>query len=173
MLITEAILLQSLVDTIKPRRILDCGSGTRADRTIVQPHIAAVYAGYDVVWTNTHSPNGTELVCDFTKPETLVDLPRCPLVTCSAMLEHVEDIDGALSCIVSLVDDWFIVTAPRTYPLHNCPIDNGWRPTPDELAEKVASLGLEIMQKYVTGPERFGDVEDASMSIVLARNTVA
>ena len=173
MLISEAVILQALVNKIKPSRVLDCGSGEQADRTIIQPHIGAAFIGYDVVWTNLRSENGTEVVCDFTKPETLVYLPRCPLVTCSSMLEHVEDIDGALSCIVSLVDDWFIVTAPRTYPLHNCPIDNGWRPTPDELAEKVASLGLGIMQKYVAGPERFGDVEDASMSIVLAKNTAA
>ena len=169
MLIYEAALIQTLIDRINPRRILDCGSGTKADRTIIQPHISAAFAGYDVVWTNLHSNNGSEVICDFTKPETLIDLPHCDLVTCCAMLEHVEDIDAALKNIVSLAKDWLIVAVPYHYPIHKCPIDNGWRPSPDELAEKVEKLGVTVLEKYVAGPENFGGVENASESMVLAR----
>jgi len=169
MLILEASLLQALLDRIKPESILDCGSGTKADRTIVQPHISAVFAGHNVTWTNLHSENGDEVECDFTDPETLADLPRCELVTACSMLEHVEDIDGALRAIAGLADDWLIVTVPFSYPLHECPIDNGWRPSPDELAEKVEACGLTVIQRYVAGPEQFGGVPDASQSIVVSR----
>jgi hypothetical protein len=173
MLILEAALLQSIIDRIAPVSILDCGSGTKADRTIVQPHISAAFAGHNVTWTNLHSENGDEIVCDFTKPETLKNLPRCELVTACSMLEHVEDIDGAMKSIAGLADDWLIVTAPFSYPLHKCPIDNGWRPNPDQLAEKVEAYGFTVIQKYVAGPEQFGGVADATESIVLARRTEA
>ena len=173
MLISEAGLLQTIIDRIKPASVLDCGSGNKVDRTIVQPHIGAVFAGHNVTWTNLKSENGDEIECDFTKPATLADLPRCELVTSCSMLEHVEDIDGAIQCIAALACDWLIVSVPFTYPLHDCPIDNGWRPDPEELAEKVEACGFTCVEKYVAGPERFGAVEDARVSLVVARRTPA
>ena len=172
MLISEAIILQSMVSRIRPSRILDCGSGQQSDRTIIQPHIAAAFTGYDVVWTNQNSTNGTEVVCDFTKPETLTSLPRCELVTACSLLEHVEDIDHAIKSVASLVDDWLIVTVPFCYPIHNCPIDNRWRPNPDELEKRIAATGLVLIQKLVAGPERFEDVEAAKQSMVLMKRNV-
>lgn len=169
MLIYEAVILQSVVSRIKPSRILDCGSGEQADRTIIQPHIAAAFTGYDVVWTNKHSENGTEVVCDFTKPETLVGLPRCELVTSCSLLEHVENIDNAIKSIASLVDRWLIVTVPLSYPIHNCPIDNGWRPEPAELGERIAAMGFTVIQELATEPERFGEVENAQQSMVVMK----
>lgn len=168
MLVHEAAIIQSLIDRVAPNRILDCGSGTRADRTIVQPHIAAAFDGYDVVWTDLKASPGV-LECDFTKPATLAELPRCDLVTCCSLLEHVEDVPGAMRAVCSLADNWLLISVPWKYPKHDCPIDNNWRPTPDDLAAEVKVHGFEVVEKCASGPEQFGNVQNAMASIVLAR----
>lgn len=168
MLVHEAALVQMMIDKVAPKRILDCGSGSRADRTIIQPHIAAAFDGYDVVWTDLRGSPGT-IECDFTKPETLADLPRCELVTCCSLLEHVADIPAALKAVCSLADDWLLLSVPWKYPRHDCPLDNSWRPSPNDLAAEIAVYGFETIEKYASGPEQFGSVQDASASVVLAR----
>jgi hypothetical protein len=168
MLVHEAALIQTLIDKVGPKRILDCGSGTRADRTIIQPHIAAAFDGYDTVLTDLRAAPGV-LACDFTKPETLADLPRCDLVTCCSLLEHVENIAEAVQAVCSLADDWLLVSVPWKYPKHDCPIDNGWRPSHADLAAEIAVHGFEIVDQFASGPEQFGNVQDASASVVLAR----
>jgi hypothetical protein len=170
MLIHEAALIQTLIDQINPKSILDCGSGSRADRTIVQPHIGAIFAdrGIDVVWTDMREIPGV-IQCDYTKPDTLRDMPRCELVTCCSLLEHVEDISTALQAVGSLADDWLIVSVPWKFPKHDCPIDNGWRPSPNDLGGELKALGFRVVEQYASGPEKFDVVPDASASVVLAR----
>jgi hypothetical protein len=73
-----------------------------------------------------------------------------------------------LENVRALVERWLIVAVPHTYPKHDCPIDNMWRPTPEQLTERVEGLGLRVMESWLTGPERFGDVYPASASVVLA-----
>jgi hypothetical protein len=168
MLISEALLITEILDRHQAGRILDCGSGMWADRHLVQPWISAAYAGYDVTWTNLYPEKGCT-VCDFTRPETLRALPRCDTVTCCSLLEHVTDIDAAIDSVVSLVERILIVSVPWNFPLHDCPIDNGWRPSPGELAERVSRRGLTVVGTHVAGPEDAGPVKDATVSLVVAR----
>lgn len=167
MLLSEAALLCQVLDSLAPESILDIGSGNRAGREIVQPHIGAAFRGHNVVWTDMEGSPGT-LKCDITDKGTLASLPRCEMVTCLSVLEHVTDIDAALENVRVLVERWLIVAVPHTYPKHDCPIDNMWRPTPEQLTERVEGLGLRVMESWLTGPERFGDVYPASASVVLA-----
>jgi len=163
-------LLATILDEIQPASVLDCGSGSEVDRRIVQPQIAAAFQGFNVTWSDL-TPSKGVLLCDFTKPETLAALPRCEAVTAMSILEHVTDIDAVLEAVVSLADKWLILSVPRIYPKHDCPIDNLWRPTPQELAEKVSKQGMEVVHSYSTGPERFGIVPNASASVVLAKRS--
>lgn len=52
------------------------------------------------------------------------------------VLEHVTDIPKLCQRIESLVREggWIFVSVPKEYPLHDDPIDNGFRPDPSELA---------------------------------------
>lgn len=170
MLINEAVLLCTLLDRIAPQSILDIGSSSRAGREIIQPHIGAAFRGFNVTWTDADG-FGDTLKCDITKLETLSELPWCDLVTCLSVLEHVEDIDVAICNLRGLVKDWLIVSVPYSYPKHEIPIDNMWRPTADELASRIAYDGLEIVCSYTTGPEQFGNVSGASASLVVARRS--
>lgn len=168
MLVNEAIQLATFLDLLAPRSILDIGSATRADREIVQPHIYAAYRGHNVYWTD-YRPMPGVVFCDITHKDTLVSLPRCEMVTCCSMLEHVEDIDSALDNLATLVEKWLIVSVPHNFPEHHCPIDNMWRPTPDELGDRIASTGLHVAEKALSIPETFWGVEDVCVSMVVAK----
>jgi hypothetical protein len=165
-LVNEAILLADLLDKYDPSRILDCGSGRRVDRTIIQPWIAAAFDGYDVVWTDIRPGRGV-LCCDFTKPETLERLPRAPMVTCMSLLEHVEDLPESIKALASLVERWLIVAVPCKFPRHDCPIDNGWRPSPEELGQVFTKHGLRILETFQTQPENFSGIPGVSASIAV------
>jgi hypothetical protein len=168
MLINEAAILATYLDQIQPKSILDIGSDNRVGREIIQPHIHAAFRGHDVIFTDLAPAPGL-IQCDVTDKATLVDLPRCDVVTCCSMLEHVTDVEGAIDNVCSLVDKWLIVSAPLNYPEHHCPIDNGWRPTPGELGDKFAARGLTVVEVLQTPPENFYGVAGASVSMVLAR----
>lgn len=167
MLRNEAVVLSHLIDRYEPIDILDCGSGSRADRTIVQPWIGAVFQGHYVFWSDCrHLPR--VLFCDYMIPEQVSSLPVCEMVTAFSLLEHVSDIDTVINNIASRARRWVIVSVPHVYPPHECPIDNGWRPTPRELANRLRQHGLSTAEEYLTSPEQFGEVANASASVVVA-----
>jgi hypothetical protein len=167
MLLFEAYNLATTLDSLMPATILDIGSGSRADREIIQPHIGAAFRGHNVQWTDMSQSPGT-LYADLTDKQTLEGLPRCEMVTALSVLEHVTDIEAAIANLVSLVDRWLIVAVPYVYPEHHCPIDNFWRPSPDELSKRVNDFGLSIIQASATPPETFGGVVGAQATMVLA-----
>jgi hypothetical protein len=167
MLVIEAYHLATLLDQLTPLSVLDIGSGSRAEREIIQPHIGAAFRGHHVTWTDLNESSNT-MYCDITDAERLSDLPRCEMVTACSVLEHVTDIDTALLNLQSLVERWLLVSVPHRYPEHHFPIDNLWRPSPSELAAKVEGTGLHVIESWLAGPEQFGNVPDASASMVLA-----
>ena len=65
-MINEAVVVADLLDQLAPRTILDCGSGSRVVRAIIQPHIAAVFDGYQVTWTDKDGSPGV-LAVDWEK----------------------------------------------------------------------------------------------------------
>jgi len=171
MLIYEAAILATTLDRIAPLDIVDIGSGSRADREIIQPHIAAAFNGHYVFWCDAKASPGVQ-VCDITNRASVKQL-RCEcvgeMVTACSLLEHVTDIDAAIANLVQLTTCWLVVSVPFQYPEHHCPIDNMWRPSPDELAQRIAAAGCTVTERYVTPPENFQGVEGAQASLVVAR----
>lgn len=163
----EAVLLASILDRLAPKSILDIGSSSRPDREIIQPHIGAAFRGHNVIWTDLVASPGV-LAADITDRSSLGGLPPCEMVTACSVLEHVSDIDNAIENLVWLTSKWLLVAVPNSYPPHELPLDNGWRPTPDELADSIASHGLSIIEKHATPKEWFSGVENASASLVVA-----
>jgi hypothetical protein len=168
MLKLEAAILASVLDEYEPSSILDIGSGTRIDREIIQPHISAAFNGHKVIWTDKQVTPGAIKV-DITDPKSLVGLPMCEMVTAFSVLEHVEDIDSAINGLRMLTIRWLVVSVPCSYPEHKCPIDNLWRPGPQELGDRLAQSGLRIEELYQSPPEVFEGVENASASIAIMR----
>lgn len=168
MLLYEACIISEMIDEISPLLILDCGSGSRADRNIVQPHIAATFAGYAVIWTDARAIPG-QIQCDYTDAEQVNALPPADLVTACSILEHVTDIEKTLDNLVSITTKYLLIAVPKHYPWHGCPIDNAFRPSAEELAAKLTARGMTVIRAVESPPEQFGNVSAACASIVLAK----
>lgn len=167
MLLNEAFAIACLLDNFAPATLLDIGSGGRADREISQPHIYAAFRGHRVIWTDKLEMPG-QLRCDICQRASLRDLPWCDMVTCCSVLEHVIDIDAALDNLQAIAKKWLLVSVPHVYPEHHCPIDNLWRPSPDELGARLAAHGGHVLASHLSEPETFYGIKGVQASIVVA-----
>lgn len=123
--------------------LANLGSSTKEFRQNVQPHIQEeVIAPLEMRgarWTHIDAKNGDgiDIIADISSSEFPIQINnQYDLVLCTNMLEHVEDIEKVIYNIWSIArpGGYLLVTVPLRYPLHYDPIDNGFRPTPDELA---------------------------------------
>ena len=143
------------------RRVLNLGSSTLEFREKIQPHIYSdiilpiEQKGAKITHVDMKAAKGVDIVADlmdvnfgqkFTK--------KYHLVLCTNMLEHVSDIDLAIKNISSIVVEggFVLLTVPKRYPLHFDPIDNGFRPSPSELAARAL--------KHINGSIIAGEVID-------------
>jgi hypothetical protein len=131
------------VEQLSP--FLNIGSSTEEYRTRKQPHIdRLIFAplrsrGVEVVHSDLKMQPGVDIAGDLTE-EAVQNQLRArgfKAALSSNLLEHVRDREGIARAIASCVAPGgiVIVTVPRSYPYHADPIDTGFRPTPDELAE--------------------------------------
>lgn len=130
--------------------LCNIGSSTENFRTREQPWIDAnVFAparagGHTVIHVDRKREPGVDRVGDLLDPafcETLRGLgPRT--ILCSNLLEHVVDRPAVTRALTSMLQPGgrLIVTVPHQYPVHHDPIDNGFRPTVDELAAEFSDL---------------------------------
>jgi hypothetical protein len=146
-LIREARWLGEQLQALDPREVyplLNIGSSTHAFRTERQPWIdrhlfaRARAAGHKVTHVDLKHADGVDVVADLEGRGAGEMLARegCRGVLCTNMLEHVRDIDATCATLWSIVPPGgtLILSGPHRYPRHDDPIDNGFRPTPDELA---------------------------------------
>jgi SAM-dependent methyltransferase len=143
-------------------RALDIGSSTLEFRTVVQPHIDGnVFAplrarGISIAHLDGKAEEGVDIVADVT---TLAGVERSfELVLCTNLLEHVVDRRSTLENIKHVVapGGLLLLTVPRRYPLHNDPIDTGFRPSARELAELIGWSGrLEEQVVTVRAPRHY------------------
>jgi hypothetical protein len=152
MLIREARWLGERLAGLDHREVfplLNIGSSTHRFRTVRQPWIdrhlfaPARAAGHRVTHVDIKQAEGVDVVADLEDPAAAATLARegCRGVLCTNMLEHVRDIDATCATLWSLVPPGgtLILSGPYRYPIHSDPIDNGFRPTPDELARRFPS----------------------------------
>lgn len=170
MLVNEAVLLANILDRLSPTSILDIGSGDRAGREIVQPHIGAAFRGHNVTWTDKFASPGV-LQCDICDTVSVSSLLPHEMVTACSVLEHVTDIDAAIASLRSIATRWLLVSVPFHYPEHHCPIDNMWRPSAEQLAKRLYGAGMAVVEMYETEPETFYGIEGVNASLVLAEHT--
>jgi SAM-dependent methyltransferase len=146
MLREEARWLGEQLAAIDPTTLFplcNLGSSTAQFRTVVQPWIdgqvfaPARAAAHAVVHVDLKAADGVDLVGDVGDPELSAELRRRGLrgVLCSNLLEHVDELPAMCRMVWALVPRGgvLVVTVPYRYPRHEDPIDNGFRPTPEEL----------------------------------------
>jgi len=71
-------------------------------------------------------------------------MPSFDLVLCTSVLEHVADIQQAKRNLIRMVKPgrYLLVTVPNRYPPHQKPIDNGYRPSSDDLESLFPELSV-------------------------------
>lgn len=153
MFIDEARWLEQVLQNLDLRpgsRLLDIGSSTLVFRTVVQPHIDRhVFAplrarGVLVSHLDARPEPGVDIVADIT---TLEGVPcNFDVVICTSLLEHVVDRaeTAANICRVLNPGGVLLLTVPKRYPLHNDPIDTGYRPTPEQLSDLVTWPEIQV-----------------------------
>ena len=125
------------------KKVANLGSSTSEFRQIVQPHINKEIIipledkGAIITHIDIKKDAGVDIEADLTAMDfsDAVNL-IFDLVICTNMLEHVEDISLVVNNIFKICSPnaYLLITVPRRYPLHFDPIDNGFRPRPEELS---------------------------------------
>ncbi len=123
--------------------VLDIGSSTQVFRTVIQPHIDRnVFdplrrRGVSPLHLDARAEPGVDIVADVTR---LDGVDRSfDVVLCTNLLEHVVDRATTLHNVKRVVapSGLLLLTVPRRYPLHQDPIDTGFRPSAEALVELV------------------------------------
>jgi hypothetical protein len=143
-----------------PANVLNLGSSTLEFRTIQSPFIDKyIFAplekkGVKITHSDIKAGPGIDLVADITSDEGTKKLMSCGanVILVSNLLEHVEDLNSAIYNLSSLVPQGgsLLITGPYLFPHHPDPIDNGWRPS----LEEVSALFPDF--KVVTARYTFG-----------------
>ncbi|WP_207493426.1 methyltransferase domain-containing protein [Aridibaculum aurantiacum] len=158
----ESVWIKNALQKLKPvagkNAVANIGSSTEHFRKVIQPHIhhniiATLEAeGWEVFNVDLKQEPGVDLVADVTKPhfaEPFKD--RFALTICTNLLEHVEDINLVVQNLVAITKPGghILITVPYKYRIHLDPIDNGLRPTPQEIYQLFAQAGDHILDAHI------------------------
>jgi hypothetical protein len=156
---TRKILRKSITGDA-PAHVLNLGSSTLEFRTIQSPFINKdIFAhlekkGVKITHSDIKAGPGIDLVADVTSDEGTKKLMSsgANVILVSNLLEHVEDLNSVIYNLTSLVPQRgsLLITGPYLFPHHPDPIDNGWRPS----LEEVSALFPDF--KVVTARYTFG-----------------
>lgn len=69
------------------------------------------------------------------------------------MLEHLEDISIVIRKLLGVTEKggYILLTVPYNYKRHLDPIDNMFRPTPEEIANLFPGDKIEVIDKRIIG----------------------
>ena len=152
----ESIWIKNSLQKIQPSKnieVANIGSSTGYFRKVLQPHIhnnimdPLKEAGWNVLHVDMKDEPGVDLVADVTKHNFSGQFKnRFGLTICTNLLEHVEDIDLVIQNLVNITcnNGYVLITVPNKYKIHYDPIDNGFRPTPFEIASRFLQMGNPI-----------------------------
>ncbi len=153
--IREAI---SRLDIKEIKQVGNIGSSSLIFRTVIQPHIhnniiaPMEKNGANVVHIDLKEEEGVDVIGDITSP-TFGDNFReqFDLVLCTNLLEHVVDINLVVQNLIKSIKKtgYILITVPYKYRLHFDPIDNGFRPTPDEIANLFDTNNISVKSSKI------------------------
>lgn len=140
------------------RDVANIGSSTQHFRTVVQPHINThviqplIKRDWKVFNVDLKDAPGVDLVADVTTSNFSSPFEkRFGLTLCSNLLEHVRDIKLVARNLAAITrgGGCVLVTVPHKYKIHPDPIDNGFRPTPDEILDLFPDVRGEVLAKKI------------------------
>lgn len=166
----ESLWIKNALQKIKPvsgnNDVANIGSSTEYFRKTIQPHIhnniisTLETNGWNVLNVDLKKEDGVDLVADVTKQgfsEPLKD--RFAITICTNLLEHVEDIKLVSENLASITRSGghILITVPYKYKLHYDPIDNGFRPTPQQIIDLFKEVAEYIVDSSIIS---IGDIKE-------------
>lgn len=157
----EAIWLKEAILKIQPfeqnNLVANLGSSTGYFRKVIQPHIHEYIIqtlqnnGWEVVHVDIKQEEGVDVVADVTRNDFTSYIKPSALTICTNMLEHVEDISLVIKNLqnVTIKGGYILITVPYKYKKHLDPIDNMFRPTPQEIADLFNPHEIEIITQKI------------------------
>ena len=158
----ESLWIKDALQKIKPtwdnNEAANIGSSTEHFRKVLQPHIHTniiqplLVSGWQVFNIDMKKEDGVDLVADVTKPNFSVAYnDRFALTLCTNLLEHVEDINLVVKNLVAITKSGghILITVPYKYKIHLDPIDNGFRPTPQEILHLFKDVAENIIDSSI------------------------
>ncbi len=158
----ESVWIKESLAKIKPsagnNKVANLGSSSEELRKVFQPHIhnniiqPLMDTGWDIVHVDFKDDVGVDVVADLTNKDFGNDMKDSfALTICTNMLEHVLDIPLVVNNLfkVTAHGGYILLTVPYKYRIHHDPIDNGFRPNPDEIAALFNATEIEIVDKKV------------------------
>ncbi|GMV77698.1 MAG: hypothetical protein AMXMBFR79_08330 [Chitinophagaceae bacterium] len=162
MFIEESEWIKSVLKKIKPypsnNKVGNLGSSSEEFRKVYQPHIQKNIIevlendGWNVIHIDFKNDNGVDIVGDLTQENFGNNLKNeYALTICTNMLEHVLDIPLVVNNLMKITAEggYILLTVPYKYKIHYDPIDNGFRPTPDEIIQLFTPQKIEVIDKTI------------------------
>lgn len=158
----ESVWIKNVLDTIRPlnenNKVANFGSSTKEFRTVMQPHIEQnIFLplqknGWDILHIDFKKENGVDIVADLTDRSFAENFKnKFALTLCTNMLEHVVDIHATVNNLLMVTqhNGYLLITVPFKYRIHHDPIDNGYRPTPDEIVQMFSKNEAELISETI------------------------
>ena len=158
----ESLWIKGAIQKLKPsgneNEVANIGSSTEHFRKVIQPHIhnniidTLQSSGWKVINVDLKKEPGVDLVADVTKPDFAAPLQnRFALTICTNLLEHVEDIDLVINNLIAVTKSGghLLITVPYKYKIHLDPIDNGFRPTPQEIVKRFKAADNSVVDSKI------------------------
>ncbi len=158
----ESLWIKDAIQKLKPvngnNEVANIGSSTDHFRKIIQPHIhnniidTLLSTGWKVIHVDMKKEPGVDLVADVTKENFAEPFKeRFALTICTNLLEHVEDIKLVTKNLVAITRSGghLLITVPYKYKLHYDPIDNGFRPTPQQIVDLFKDSAEHIVDSKI------------------------
>ncbi len=158
----EAAWIKKVLGNISPsndyNKVANFGSSTTEFRTKVQPHIHNLIIlplenkGWEILNIDFKQDDGVDIVADLTNinfGEKLKD--QFALTLCTNLLEHVEDINVVIKNLIAVTQSngHILITVPYKYKIHHDPIDNRFRPQPQEIVALFNCNKVEIIASSI------------------------
>ncbi|MCW3110761.1 MAG: class SAM-dependent methyltransferase [Segetibacter sp.] len=158
----ESLWIKKAIQKLKPvngnNEVANIGSSTDHFRKVIQPHIhnniidTLLATGWKVINVDMKKEQGVDLVADVTKENFAEPFKeRFALTICTNLLEHVEDIKLVTKNLVAITRSGghLLITVPYKYKLHYDPIDNGFRPTPQQIVDLFKDVAEYIVDSKI------------------------
>lgn len=158
----ESIWIKNALQKLRPvngyKDVANIGSSTAHFRQIIQPHIHSNIistlenGGWNVLNVDMKADDGVDIVADVTSKDFAAPLQnRFALTICTNLLEHVEDINLVAQNLIDITRSGghILITVPYIYKIHLDPIDNGFRPTPQEIVDLFKDVAEYIIESTI------------------------